>query len=42
MDTDQAYTLALRDLENGRYSSIRAAAKVYNLNNANLGRRRRG
>ena len=42
MDNKHAYTLALRDLESGRYSTIRAAAKAYNLDNTNLGRRRRG
>ena len=42
MNTERAYTLALRDLETGRFSSIWAAVKVYNLDNTNLGRRRRG
>lgn len=37
MDTDLSYELAVRNLEAGRYSSIRTAAKVYNLENRNLG-----
>lgn len=42
MDNKHAYTLALKDLETGRFSSVRAAAKAYNLDNTNLGQRRRG
>ena len=42
MDTERAYTLALADLEAGRFRSIRAAADAYKIDNTNLGRRRRG
>lgn len=42
MDTERAYTLALKDLADGRFPSVRAAAAAYNLDSTNLGRRRRG
>ena len=42
MDIEQRYTSALRDLDTGRYKSIRAAVAVYKLDHSTLGRRRRG
>ena len=42
VEIDQAYDLAPSDLDTGRYSSIWAAAEAYILDNANLGRCRRG
>lgn len=42
MDTEQRFTSALRDLDSGRYKSIRAAAAAYKIDHSTLGRRRRG